>query len=148
MSRPFASKALERITVLDLTRVRAGPTCVRQLGDWGANVIKIEARDDASKGADFAPRHDPDFQNLQRNKRSLALNLKSADGVAILRRLVERADVLVENFRPDVKQRLGIDYETLKGVDRKSTRLNSIHQIISYAVFCLKKKHFQPFNPV
>src|SRR5258708_14822167 len=117
MSRPFASKALERITVLDLTRVRAGPTCVRQLGDWGANVIKIEARDDASKGADFAPRHDPDFQNLQRNTRSLALNLKSADAVAILRRLVERADVLVENFRPDVKQRLGIDYETLKGVN-------------------------------
>jgi crotonobetainyl-CoA:carnitine CoA-transferase CaiB-like acyl-CoA transferase len=117
MSRPLASTALQRITVLDLTRVRAGPTCVRQLGDWGANVIKIEARDDDAKGADFAPRHDPDFQNLQRNKRSIALNLKSPDGVAVLRRLVERADVLVENFRPDVKQRLGIDYETLKAVN-------------------------------
>ena len=117
MSAPLASTALQRITVLDLTRVRAGPTCVRQLGDWGANVIKIEARDDDAKGADFAPRHDPDFQNLQRNKRSIALNLKSPDGVAVLRRLVERADVLVENFRPDVKQRLGIDYETLKAVN-------------------------------
>jgi len=118
MTRPLASTALQRITVLDLTRVRAGPTCVRQLGDWGANVIKVEARDDdGNKGADFAPRHDADFQNLQRNKRSIALNLKSADGLAIFRRLVERADVLVENFRPDVKQRLGIDYDSLKAVN-------------------------------
>lgn len=113
-------RALGRITVLDLTRVRAGPTCVRQLGDWGANVIKIEARvtdpKDAAQ-ADFAARHEADFQNLHRNKRSMTLDLKHQDGVAILKRMVERADVLVENFRPDVKHRLGIGYETLAEVN-------------------------------
>jgi len=108
--------ALRRITVLDLTRVRAGPTCVRQLGDWGANVIKVEART-AEGQADFSARHDPDFQNLHRNKRSITIDLKNAQGIAILKRLVERADVLVENFRPDVKYRLGIDYETLRKIN-------------------------------
>src|SRR3979409_1762290 len=114
MARPSVARALEPVTVLDLTRVRAGPTCVRQLADWGANVIKVEMREDdvsASTQSDFSLRHDPDFQNLHRNKRGIALDLKTSGGLAILRRLAERADVLVENFRPDVKTRLRIDYD-------------------------------------
>jgi crotonobetainyl-CoA:carnitine CoA-transferase CaiB-like acyl-CoA transferase len=103
---------LSRFTVIDLTRVRAGPTCVRQLADWGARVIKIEAADgDSGLGGD---RHGPDFQNLHRNKRAMTLNLKKPEGLTILKALVKDADVLVENYRPDVKFRLGIDYETLK----------------------------------
>jgi crotonobetainyl-CoA:carnitine CoA-transferase CaiB-like acyl-CoA transferase len=120
MPRPSVSRALEAVTVLDLTRVRAGPTCVRQLADWGANVIKVEMREEdvsASTQSDFSLRHDPDFQNLHRNKRGIALDLKTPGGLAIVRRLAERADVLVENFRPDVKKRLSIDYETLRGVN-------------------------------
>ena len=110
--------ALGRVTVLDLTRVRAGPACVRQFGDWGAKVIKVEARPD-SKGAamDFAGRHEADFQNLHRNKRSITLDLKVPDGVRILKRLAETADVVVENFRPEVKFRLGIDYESLRKIN-------------------------------
>ncbi len=108
---PQASKALSRYLVLDLTRVRSGPTCVRQLADWGADVIKIEAPADASEMG--GPRAGPDFQNLHRNKRSLTLNLKSDDGMRIFRQLADKADVIVENFRPDVKNRLGIDYDTL-----------------------------------
>ena len=109
---------LSRFLVLDLSRVRAGPTAVRQLADWGARVIKIEtpsgvAGDEPMGG----PRHGPDFQNLHRNKRSLTLNLKSPAGVAVFKRLVERADVVVENFRPDVKYRLGIDYDNLRAVN-------------------------------
>ena len=116
---PRASTALSRFTVLDLTRVRAGPTCVRQFADWGANVIKVELPEegDSENPSDFSARDTPDFQNLHRNKRSLSLNLKSPKGVEILKRLVERADVLVENYRPDVKNRLGIDYETLKKIN-------------------------------
>jgi crotonobetainyl-CoA:carnitine CoA-transferase CaiB-like acyl-CoA transferase len=120
MSHQAASRALGSVTVLDLTRVRAGPTCVRQLADWGANVIKVEMREEdvsASTQSDFSLRHDPDFQNLHRNKRGIALDLKNPGGLAILRRLAERADVLVENFRPDVKTRLRIDYETLRAVN-------------------------------
>ncbi|MFL6797200.1 MAG: CaiB/BaiF CoA transferase family protein [Xanthobacteraceae bacterium] len=115
MHRPAASTALETLTVLDLTRVRAGPTCVRELADWGANVIKIEMPEESgsSTQTDFSARHEPDFQNLHRNKRSMTLNLKSAEGLAIFRRLAERADIIVENYRPDVKLRLGIDYDTL-----------------------------------
>jgi crotonobetainyl-CoA:carnitine CoA-transferase CaiB-like acyl-CoA transferase len=108
---PQASGALGRYLVLDLTRVRSGPTCVRQLADWGADVIKIEAPADASEMG--GPRAGPDFQNLHRNKRSLTLNLKSDDGMRIFRQLADKADVIVENFRPDVKNRLGIDYDTL-----------------------------------
>jgi len=109
---------LSRFTVIDLCRVRSGPTAVRQLADWGADVIKIEAPSavDKAKGMGGA-RHGPDFQNLHRNKRGMTLNLKAADGVAVLKRLVEKADVLVENYRPDVKHRLGIDYESLKAVN-------------------------------
>jgi crotonobetainyl-CoA:carnitine CoA-transferase CaiB-like acyl-CoA transferase len=117
---PFepASQALSRFLVLDLSRVRSGPTAVRQLADWGANVIKIETPP-ALEGGDSpgGPRHGPDFQNLHRNKRSLTLNLKAPEGRAILKRLTEKADVLVENFRPDVKHRLGIDYESLSAIN-------------------------------
>jgi len=113
-----ASSALSRYTVLDLTRVRAGPTCVRQLADWGANVIKIEMPAEVEgKGALGGPREGPDFQNLHRNKRSITLNLKEADGVAILKKLIEKTDVIVENYRPDVKDRLGIDYESLSKIN-------------------------------
>src|SRR6202048_5133323 len=108
---------LARFKVIDLTRVRAGPTCVRQLADWGADVIKIEAPEgDAGLGGE---RHGPDFQNLHRNKRSLTLNLKAPEGLEILRRLVEKSDVVVENYRPDVKFRLGVDYESLKKINKR-----------------------------
>jgi formyl-CoA transferase len=112
------SGPLSRFTVLDLCRVRSGPTAVRQLADWGADVIKIEApvAVDKAKGMGGA-RHGPDFQNLHRNKRGMTLNLKAPEGVAVLKRLAGRADVLVENYRPDVKHRLGIDYESLKAVN-------------------------------
>ncbi len=101
-------------TVLDLTRARSGPTCVRQLADMGANVIQIESIEDPDQ--DF-PRLGSDFQNIHRNKRSITLNLKHERGIAILNELVARADVLVENFRPNVKFRLGIDYETLAKIN-------------------------------
>jgi len=109
---------LSRFTVLDLTRVRSGPTAVRQLADWGANVIKIEAPEkiDPSKGMG-GERDGPDFQSIHRNKRGITLNMKEKDGVAVFRRMVEQADVVVENFRPDVKDRLGIDYESLKRIN-------------------------------
>jgi len=107
-----SADALSHLRVIDLTRVRAGPTCVKQFADWGADVIKIEMP--AGDGEDgFGPRHGSDFQNLHRNKRSLTLNLKEARGVEVLKRLVKSADVVVENYRPDVKHRLGIDYESL-----------------------------------
>ncbi|NQV98238.1 MAG: CoA transferase [Rhodospirillales bacterium] len=110
---------LSRFTVLDLTRVRSGPTCVRQLADWGANVIKIEAPEaiDAAKGMGGA-RSGSDFQNLHRNKRGITLNMKDPKGLALFMKMVATADVVVENFRPDVKNRLGIDYESLKAVNK------------------------------
>src|SRR5690348_6981398 len=118
MPFPRASKALSRFTVLDLTRVRSGPTCVRQLADWGANVIKIETPPQLDTGEPLGgPREGPDFQNLHRNKRSITLNLKSPEGVAAFRRMVRKADVVVENFRPDVKERLGIDYKRLRRIN-------------------------------
>ena len=117
---PQASQALARFTVLDLTRVRSGPTCVRQLADWGANVIKIEMPPDESGGeGPGGPREGSDFQNLHRNKRSITLNMKDPAGRAAFLRMVEKADVVVENFRPDVKDRLGIDYESLKKVNKR-----------------------------
>ena len=119
MPFPRASQALSRFTVLDLTRVRSGPTCVRQLADWGANVIKIETPPHLEKGeGPGGPRENADFQNLHRNKRSITLDLKSPQGLAAFKRLVEKADVVVENFRPDVKNRLGIDYESLKKINK------------------------------
>jgi crotonobetainyl-CoA:carnitine CoA-transferase CaiB-like acyl-CoA transferase len=101
---------LAKIRVVDLTRARAGPTAVRQLADMGAAVIKVEARDEAD--GDATPLGF-DFLNLHRNKRAMTLDLKQPRGREILLRLVATTDVLVENYRPDVKHRLGIDYETL-----------------------------------
>src|SRR5689334_5636461 len=118
MSHRPASSALSRFKVLDLTRVRAGPTCVRQLADWGADVIKIETPETEGAGEGLGgPRDGSDFQNLHRNKRAISLNLKDPDGVAILHKLVRQADVIVENYRPDVKHRLKIDYETLSAIN-------------------------------
>jgi formyl-CoA transferase len=121
MPAPPASTALNGLTVIDLTRVRAGPTCARQFADWGADVIKVEMREvpESAGGAqnEFSARHEPDFQNLHRNKRAITLNLKSPEGLALLHRLVKRADILIENFRPDVKFRLGIDYESLAAIN-------------------------------
>jgi len=120
MPAPKASKALSRFTVLDLTRVRSGPTCVRQLADWGANVIKIETPPQLESGEPLGgPREGPDFSNLHRNKRSITLNLKAPEGRAALLRMVKKADVVVENFRPDVKKRLKIDYKDLRKVNPK-----------------------------
>ncbi len=120
MASDRASAALSRFTVLDLTRARSGPTAVRQLADWGANVIKIELPDSA-EGDDGigGMRSGPDFQNLHRNKRGVTLDLKTADGIGIFKRLADKADVIVENFRPDVKSRLGIDYDTLSVTNPK-----------------------------
>jgi formyl-CoA transferase len=106
---------LEHIRVIDLTRARSGPTCVRQLADMGAQVIKVEQPDDE----EGVSRHNSDFQNLHRNKRSLVLNLKDPRGLAILKQLAAKADVLVENYRPDVKKRLGIDYEDLRKLNAR-----------------------------
>jgi len=113
-----ASTALSRFRVLDLSRVRAGPTCVKQLADFGADVIKIESPPgvDANEGMG-GPRNGPDFQNLHRNKRSMTLNLKLPEGREVFYRLVRKADVVVENYRPDVKYRLGLDYEALKAIN-------------------------------
>src|SRR6202789_350933 len=116
MPFPRASKALARFTVLDLTRVRSGPTCVRQLADWGANVIKIETPPGIEEPMG-GPREGPDFQNLHRNKRSMTLNLKAPEGLAAFKRLAKKADVVVENFRPDVKKRLGIDYKAIAKIN-------------------------------
>jgi formyl-CoA transferase len=105
---------LADLRVIDLTRARSGPTAVRQLAEWGADVIKVEAINDqdAEQG-----RHFFDFQNLHRNKRSLTLDLKSPKGIDVLKRLVAKADVVIENYRPDVKRRLGIDYESLSKIN-------------------------------
>src|SRR5438067_1971723 len=111
---PDPARALSHINVIDLTRARSGPTAVRQLAEMGADVIKVEAVEDPD--VEFG-RHGFDFQNLHRNKRSMTLNLKSPKGVEVLKKLVARADVLVENYRPDVKFRLGIDYETLSKIN-------------------------------
>ena len=102
---------LSDICVLDLSRVRSGPTCVRQLCDWGARIIKIEPPEDTSEMG--GPRNGPDFQNLHRAKESLTLNLKSIEGVKIFQQLVRNADIVVENFRPKIKYKLGLDYDTL-----------------------------------
>jgi len=104
-------------TVLDFTIARAGPTAVRLLADWGADVIRVEPTPHDAERSFGGRRHGSDEQNLHRNKRSLCLDLKSPRGRAVLDRLVQRADVVVENFRADVKQRLGLAYERLRGVN-------------------------------
>lgn len=116
MSTKQRKGPLARFTVLDLTRARSGPTAVRQLADWGANVIKIEEPGN-KEGAMDDRRHGPDFQNMHRNKRGITLNLKAPDGVAIFKRMAETSDVIVENYRPRVKHRLGIDYEIMRKIN-------------------------------
>src|SRR5579859_930031 len=108
---PEDARALSHIKVVDLCRARSGPTAVRQLSEMGAQVIKVEAPDADEDGT--GDRHGFDFQNIHPNKRSLVLNLKDPEGREVLFKLVKDADVVVENFRPDVKFRLGIDYDTL-----------------------------------
>ncbi|MCY3880618.1 MAG: CoA transferase [Chloroflexi bacterium] len=113
-----AALPLKGIRALDLTRARAGPTCARQLADWGADVIKIELPPRPGGGDGITgERHGFDFQNLHRNKRSLTLNLKAEAGRDIFLRLAEDVDVIVENYRPGVKHRLGIDYDTVREVN-------------------------------
>jgi crotonobetainyl-CoA:carnitine CoA-transferase CaiB-like acyl-CoA transferase len=118
MPRPRPSTALDHIRVLDLTRVRAGPTCCRVLADFGADVIKVEAPPGVDPNESMSgDRHGFDMQNLHRNKRSLTLNLKTDEGRRVFLKLVETADVVVENYRPDVKDRLGIGYDALRAVN-------------------------------
>lgn len=114
MATKAPSTALSGLTVLDMTQARAGPVCVRQLADWGANTIKIER---PGNPPDWAGRYEADFQSKHRNKRSMVLDLKTAEGRAVLYRLVQKADVVVENFRPRVKDKLGFDYPSLKKVN-------------------------------
>ncbi len=115
MSTQERKGPLARFRVLDLTRLRSGPTAVRQLGDWGAEIIKIETPEGLGVSDGWGDsRLGPDFQNLHRNKRSLTLNLKDPEGLAIFKKMADKADVIIENFRPDVKFRLGIDYESLR----------------------------------
>ena len=118
MPGPAAHGALQHLRILDLSRVRAGPTCVRQFADFGADVIRIESPPgvDPNEGMGGA-RSGSDFQNLQRNKRSLTLNLKLPQAKDVFARLVKTGDVVVENYRPDVKYRLGLDYESLAKIN-------------------------------
>ncbi len=110
---------LSRFRVLDLTRARAGPTAVRMLADWGMQTIKIEQPPALSEVPLGGPRDGFDFQNLHRNKRSMTLNLKDDDGRKIFLELAKDADVIVENYRPDVKHRLGIDFETVRAINER-----------------------------
>ena len=119
MPRITASSALSHLRVLDLTRVRAGPTCVRIFADFGADVIKIEMPPGTDNEGIGGPRHGFDMQNLHRNKRSMTLNLKAPEGVAIFKKLVATADIVVENYRPDVKARLGIGYDVLRAINKR-----------------------------
>jgi crotonobetainyl-CoA:carnitine CoA-transferase CaiB-like acyl-CoA transferase len=118
VTRPQGISALANLRVLDLTRVRAGPTCCRIFADFGADVIKIEAPPGVDPNEGMSGLRDgSDMQNLHRNKRSITLNLKTPAGLAVFRRLVATADVVVENFRPDVKDRLGVAYDDLKAIN-------------------------------
>ena len=107
---------LNGFLVLDLTAHRAGPTAVRQLADWGANVIKIEQPGEQTD-ATGSRRDGPDFQNLHRNKRSITIDLKSKEGHELFMTMAKKADVIVENFKSTVKHRLGIDYEAVRKVN-------------------------------
>ena len=105
---------LSRFKVIDLTLARAGPSCVRTLADWGADVIRVEPPPEDGEAGELVGRRDgSDFQNLHRNKRAITLNLKNEEARDILLRLVEQADVVVENMRPGVTKRLGVDYESV-----------------------------------
>jgi len=106
---------LSRFKVIDLTLARAGPSCVRTLADWGADVIRVEPPPEDGEAGELVGRRDgSDFQNLHRNKRAITLNLKNEEAREILLRLVEQADVVVENMRPGVTKRLGVDYESVR----------------------------------
>jgi crotonobetainyl-CoA:carnitine CoA-transferase CaiB-like acyl-CoA transferase len=106
---------LSRFKVIDLTLARAGPSCVRTLADWGADVIRVEPPPEEGEASELVGRRDgSDFQNLHRNKRAITLNLKTDEGREILMRLAEKADVVVENMRPGVTKRLGVDFESVK----------------------------------
>ena len=109
-----ASAALARFRVIDLTQVRAGPTACRQLADWGADVVQVQMPEHMRGDDTLGGQEGSDYQYTHRNKRSITLNLKEPEGIALLKQLIAKADVVVENFRPDVKFRLGIDYESLK----------------------------------
>src|SRR5437899_5102930 len=118
MPRIAGSSALSRLRILDLSRVRAGPSCVRQFADFGADVIKIESPPGVDPNENMGgPRDGPDMQNLHRNKRAMTLNLKLPAAREVLERLVKTADVVIENYRPDVKFRFGIDYESLARIN-------------------------------
>src|SRR6266513_5450376 len=118
MPRIAGSSALSRLRILALSQVRAGPSCLRQFADFGADVIKIESPPGVDPNENMGgPRDGPDMQNLHRNKRAMTLNLKLPASRAVLERLVKTADVVVENYRPDVKYRLGIDYESLAKIN-------------------------------
>lgn len=113
MAHLAASEALKRFRVIDLTQVRAGPTACRQLADWGADVIQVQMPEHMRGDDTLGGQDGSDYQYTHRNKRSITLNLKEPEGIAALKRLIATADVVVENFRPDVKYRLGIDFESL-----------------------------------
>jgi formyl-CoA transferase len=112
-----ASSALARFRVIDMTQVRAGPTCARQLADWGADVIQVQMPEHMRGDDTLGGQEGSDYQYTHRNKRSITLNLKEPEGIAVLKKLAAAADVLLENFRPDVKTRLGIDYESLSALN-------------------------------
>lgn len=112
-----ASPALARFRVVDLTQVRAGPTCCRQLADWGADVVQVQMPEHMRGDDTLGGQDGSDYQYTHRNKRSITLDLKQDDGIALLKQLITSADVVVENFRPDVKYRLGIDYEALAALN-------------------------------
>src|SRR5437868_3216561 len=106
---------LSRFKVIDLTLARAGPSCVRTLADWGADVIRVEPPPSDADASELVGKRDgSDFQNLHRNKRAITLNLKTDEGREVLMRLAEQADVVVENMRPGVTKRLGVDFEAVK----------------------------------
>src|SRR5881227_3888523 len=113
---PTPALPLNGFIVIDLTAHRAGPTAVRQLADWGADVIKIEMPGEHTD-ATGSRRDGPDFQNLHRNKRSMTLNLKTKEGLAVFMKLAEKADVVVENFKSTVKHRIGVDYDAVRKVN-------------------------------
>jgi formyl-CoA transferase len=112
-----ASQALSRFRVIDLTQVRAGPTAARQLADWGADVIQVQMPEHMRGDDTLGGQEGSDYQYTHRNKRSITLDLKQPQGIDALKKLVATADVLLENFRPDVKTRLGIDYDALSKVN-------------------------------
>jgi formyl-CoA transferase len=112
-----ASRALARFRVIDLTQVRAGPTAARQLADWGADVIQVQMPEHMRGDDTLGGQEGSDYQYTHRNKRSITLNLKEPEGIAVLKKLAASADVLLENFRPDVKHRLGIDYDSLSALN-------------------------------